>query len=88
MRKQSVPDAVDGAVLHVQADDADAAVVLHDEVQREVLDEVGGVEGQRAAVEGVEHGVAGAVGGGGAAVGLATCMIKTVSVRSIRTQTT
>ena len=62
---------MDGSVLHVEADDADAAVVLHDQVQREVLDEVRGVEGQRAAVERVEHSVAGAVSRGGAAIRLA-----------------
>ena len=64
-------DAVEGAVLHVEGGDAGAlSIVGHDEVEGEVLDEVGGVKGQRAAIEGVEHGVAGAVGGAGAAVGL------------------
>ena len=44
---------------------------LHDEIEGEVLDHVGGIEGQGAAVEGVEHGVAGTVGRRGAAIRLA-----------------
>lgn len=67
---------MDGSVLHVEADDSDAAIILHDQVQGEVLYEVRGVEGQRAAVQRVQHGVAGAVGSGGTAVGLSTCMSK------------
>lgn len=66
------PDAVDGSILHVQTDHTNAAVVLHDQVQREVLNKVGGVEGQRAAVQGVKHRVAGAVSRRRAAVRLAT----------------
>ena len=69
-------DAVGGAVLHVEGGDAGAlSIVGHDEVEGEVLDEVRGVKGQRAAIEGVEHGVAGAVGGAGAAVGLAALAV-------------
>ena len=48
---------------------------LHDEIEGEVFDHVGGIEGQGAAVEGVEHGVAGAVGRRGAAIRLAALAV-------------
>lgn len=63
---------MNGAVLHVEADHTNAAIVLHDQVQGEVFDEIGGVEGQGAAVEGVKHRVSSAVRGSSAAVSLAT----------------
>mmetsp|Transcript_15598 Transcript_15598/g.21318 ORF Transcript_15598/g.21318 Transcript_15598/m.21318 type:complete len:375 (-) Transcript_15598:215-1339(-) len=69
-------DAVDGAVFHVQRNHAVAvAGVVHEQVHGEVLDEVGGVEGERAPVERVEHGVAGAVSRAGAPVGLAALAV-------------
>ena len=69
-------DAMDGAVLHVEGGDAGAlSIVGHDEVEGEVLDEVGGVKGQRAAIQGVKHGMTGAVGGTGAAMGLAALAV-------------
>jgi len=63
--------AVDRPVLHVQGHGAHARpVVGHEQVHREILDEVGGVEREAAAVQGVEHGVAGPVGGARAPVRL------------------
>ena len=62
-------EAVDGAVVHVQRDDAAAtALVVHDQVDGEIFDvELGGMP-QRLAIHGVQHGVAGAVGGGAGAL--------------------
>jgi hypothetical protein len=65
-------EAVEGAVLEVEGNDTDTLAVLHQEVDREELDEEVGVVAERLAVEGVEKSVAGTVGSGGAAVGLAT----------------
>ena len=65
-------EAMQRAVLHRQRDDAAAAaLVVHDEVDGEILDEELGRVAQRLAVHGVQHGVAGAVGGGASALGLA-----------------
>ncbi len=56
------------AVIKFQSRDAAAGAVLHDQVEREILDkEVDGVF-QRLAVERVKHGVAGAVSGGACAL--------------------
>ena len=65
-------EAVKGTVLHVERDNTDALAILHNQVQGKVLDEEVGVVTEGLAVEGVEEGVAGTVGRGGAAVGLAT----------------
>ena len=65
-------ETVERAVFHVQSHDTDALAALHDEVKGEVLDEEVGVVTEGLAVEGVEERVAGTIGGGGAAVGLAT----------------
>ncbi len=63
---------MDGPVLHVEGRYARALPVRgHDEIEGKVLDEVGGVKRERAAVQGVEHGVSGAIGGARASVGLA-----------------
>ena len=43
--------------------DATAGAVLHDEVEREILDEELGRIAQALAIERVQHGMAGAVGG-------------------------
>ncbi len=62
-------EAVDGAVVHVERDDAAAAAVLvHDQVDGEIFDVELGRMPQRLAVHGVQHGVAGAVGGGAGAL--------------------
>ena len=60
--------AVDRAVIHVERDDAAAHAVFHDQVEREIFDEEVGVILQALLVERVEHGVAGAVGGGAGAL--------------------
>ena len=60
------------AVVELQRDDAAAdALVVHDQVDGEVLDEEFGLMAQRLAVHRVQHGVAGAVGGGAGALRLA-----------------
>ena len=64
-------EAVQGAVLHVEGDNTNALAVLHDQVEREVLDEEVGIVAQGLAVERVQQCVAREVGRGGAAVGLA-----------------
>ena len=66
------PEAVKRAVLHVQRNDADTLAILHDQVEREVFNEEVRVVAEGLAVEGVEEGVSSSVGGGGAAVCLAT----------------
>ncbi len=59
---------MDGAVIHAQRDHADALSAVHDQVDGEVFDEEVGVVFQALLVERVEHGVAGAVGGGASAL--------------------
>ena len=62
-------EAVQRAVLQAQRDDAAAgALAVHDQVDGEVLDEELGRVAQRLAIERVQHGVAGAVGGGAGAL--------------------
>lgn len=68
-------ESVESAVLLVVGEDTTALAVLHNQVKGEVLDEVVGVVAQRLAVQGVQKGVAGSVGGGAASVGLATLAI-------------
>jgi len=63
---------VNGTVLHVQANHTNAAIVLHDQVQREVFNEIRGVKGERATIQGVEHRMSSAISRGSAAVSLAT----------------
>ena len=64
------------AVVELERDDAAAdALVVHDQVDGEELDvEFGGVA-QRLAVHRVQHGVAGAVGGGAGALRLALAVV-------------
>ena len=61
-------EAVERAVFDAQRHDAAAGAVLHDQVEREILDEELGRVAERLAVERVQHGVAGAVGGGAGAL--------------------
>ena len=64
-------EAMQRSVRHRQRDDAAAAPLLvHDEVDGEIFDEELGRMAQRLAVHGVQHGVAGAVGGGASALRL------------------
>lgn len=48
-------NAVNCSILHVEARDADTAPILHDQVQRKVLNEVCGVKSQGAPIKGVKH---------------------------------
>ena len=56
-------DTVDGAVSDADAGDTAAdTIIVHDEVQAEVLDEEGAVVGEGTTEEGVQHGVTCSVG--------------------------
>ena len=62
-------EAMDRAVVEIERDHAAAAAVLvHDQVDGEIFDEELGRMPQRLAVHRVQHGVAGAVGGGAGAL--------------------
>jgi hypothetical protein len=64
-------------VLEAESDHALAlrALLVHDQVEGKVLDEELAVVAHRLAVQCVQHGVPGAVGGGRAAVGLAALAV-------------
>ncbi len=62
-------EAVDRTVVEAKRDHADAAAVLHDQVDRKVLDEEVGVVLQALLVQRVEHRMAGAVGRGAGPLG-------------------
>ena len=57
-------DTVNAAILEAPSHDAAADAIIHDEVEREVLDEELGGMAQRLPIERVQHGMAGAVRGG------------------------
>jgi hypothetical protein len=59
-------------IFHIERNDTDTFTVLHQEVERKVLDEEVGVVAQRLTVEGMKDGVACSVGGGGTSVCLST----------------
>ncbi len=69
-------EAMQRAVVKLERDHAAAgALVVHDQVDGEELDvELGGMA-QRLAIHGVQHGVAGAVGGGAGALCLALAVV-------------
>mmetsp|Transcript_7895 Transcript_7895/g.13313 ORF Transcript_7895/g.13313 Transcript_7895/m.13313 type:complete len:352 (+) Transcript_7895:1043-2098(+) len=67
--------AMDGTVLHVHAHDSNTGAVTHNEVQSEVLNEVGGIEGQRATVQGVQHGMTGTIRSSTTSVSLTTLSV-------------
>ena len=56
-------EPVKGTVLHVERHNADALAVFHDQIEREVLDEEVRVVPEGLAVQGVEEGMTGTVGG-------------------------
>ena len=65
-------EAVEAAVLDAHGDDAAAgALLVHQQVEGEILVEELDLVPERLLEEGVQHGVAGAVGGGTGAIGLA-----------------
>ena len=55
-------EAMNGAVVELHADDAAAAAILHDQVDREELNEEFGLVSQRLTVERMQHCMAGPVG--------------------------
>ena len=65
-------EAVECAVLHVEGDHANTLAILHDEVEREVLDEEVGVVSEGLTIEGMKNGVPGSVGCGCTTVCLST----------------
>jgi hypothetical protein len=60
------------SVLHVESKDTDTLAVLHQQVEREVLDEEVGVVSERLAVEGMQNGVSSSIGGRSTSVRLST----------------
>src|SRR6185437_7302560 len=63
------PEAVDRAVIELEADDATAAAAgVANEIDGEIFDEELGTRPQRLPIESVQHGVAGTVGGGAGAL--------------------
>ena len=68
-------EPVDGAVLHAHRHHADALALVHDEVEREVLDEELRVVAERLAVERVQHRVPRAIRRARAAVRLAALAV-------------
>ena len=69
------PEAMEGTIFHVECDDTDTFAILHDQVESKVFDEEVGVMTERLAIQRVEQGVAGAVGGSCTAVCLTTFAI-------------
>ena len=57
-------EAVDGAVVEAPRHHADDRAAVHDEIEREIFDEELDLVLHALAVKRVQHGVAGAVGGG------------------------
>ena len=60
------------------------AVVVHDQIQREVFDEEFGVVPERLLIQRVQDGVAGAVGGGAGALGDALAVVGEMCIRDRR----
>ena len=48
------PEAMEGAVFHVECNDTNTLAVLHDQVEGKIFDEEVGVVAERLAVEGME----------------------------------
>lgn len=63
-------ESVQRAILHVHRNHTDALAILHEQVEGKVLDEKVGVVTQRLTVQGVQDGVTGTIGSGGASVSL------------------
>lgn len=62
---------MDGSIGDAHAGDSSAnSLVVHDEVEPEVLDEESAVIGERPAKEGMQHGMSSAVGHGAGSIGL------------------
>lgn len=63
------------SILHVESEHTDTFAVLHQEVERKVLDEKVCVVAERLAVEGMKDGVTRSVGGGSTSVGLSSLSV-------------
>ena len=68
-------ETMQGAVLHVERDDTNTLAILHDQVEREVLDEEIGVVAEGLAIERVQQSVAGTVSGSSATICLTTLAV-------------
>ena len=68
-------EAVDGAVIQIPGHHAAHRAVIHDEVERKILDEEIHFMLDALAVKRVQHGMSGAVGGGAGALGDALAVI-------------
>lgn len=66
------PESVQCSVLHVERDDTDTFAILHEKVEGKVFNEEVGVVSEGLTVKGVEDGVTGSIGSGGASIGLST----------------
>mmetsp|Transcript_23235 Transcript_23235/g.38497 ORF Transcript_23235/g.38497 Transcript_23235/m.38497 type:complete len:271 (+) Transcript_23235:1361-2173(+) len=75
---------VNSSVFHVQRHDTNAfSIIVHHEVHGKVFNEVGGVERKTATIQGVKHGMTGAVCSSTAAVSLrALAVIQTLTTES------
>ena len=60
-------DAVDHAIIHIDGDHAAAFAVFHDQVDDEIFDHEFGIVADALAIQRMQHGMAGAVGGGAGA---------------------
>ena len=74
-------EAVPRAVLHAERHDAAALAIDHDQVGGKVLDEKRGLVLDRLPVQGVQHGVAGAVGRARGAVCLALAVVQRLAAK-------
>ena len=64
-------DTVDRSIFHVQGNHTDTlAIVVHKKIEAEVLNEVGGIKGERSTIESVQHGVPRTIRSRSTAVGL------------------
>jgi hypothetical protein len=63
-------EAMQRTVLHAVGKHSTALSILHNQIDSEVLDEEGAVVAKGLSVEGVEDGMSGTIGSGGAASGL------------------
>lgn len=68
-------ETVKSAVFHVESNNADTLAVLHNQVEREVLNEEVGVVPKRLAIKRVEKSMTGSVSGGSTSVCLTTLSI-------------
>jgi len=68
-------ETVKSAILHVESDYANTLTILHDQVEGEILNEVGRVVPKRLTIEGVQDGMTSPVSSSCTAVGLPTLAV-------------